>query len=140
MWDALGLQVDVRLLHSNMMYAAGGPMQRGNFAVALVPVGYAISPDRADTLTTSGFPPGRNYARYSNRDMDAWTAEARVADDFAKRRALYAKISTLLRRDAPTRTVVWQEKVYVYNPKLRGLEPEPINSDLWNAYDWTLSP
>jgi peptide/nickel transport system substrate-binding protein len=140
MWHALGIEVELRPLLSNMLYSAGGPMQSGNFAVAIVPDGYATSPDRADTLTTSGFPPGRNYSRYSNRDMDAWTAQARVTDDFAKRRALYSKISFLLRRDAPLRALLWQKLVYVYNGKLHGLKPETVNSDMWNAYDWTLAP
>ena len=91
------------------------------------------------TLTTSGFPPGRNYARYSDRDVDAWTAAARVTDDFSARRALYAKISRRLARDAPLPSLLWTEQVYVYSGALSGLRPETVNSDFWNVYDWSLA-
>jgi peptide/nickel transport system substrate-binding protein len=139
MWHAIGADVSLRPILSNMLYANGGTMRTGDFAVAIVPDGYASSPDRADTLTTSGFPPGRNYARYSDRDVDAWTAAARVTDDFSARRALYAKISRRLARDAPLPSLLWTEQVYVYSGALSGLRPETVNSDFWNVYDWSLA-
>lgn len=139
MWHAIGVEATLHPQLSNVLYAADGTMRSGNFAVAIVPDGYASSPDRADTLTTSGFPPGRNYARYSDRDVDAWTQEARVTDDFAARHALYAKISARVARDAPLPVLLWTEQVYVYNGNLTGFRPETVNSDFWNVYDWKLA-
>jgi len=139
MWHAIGAEASLRPVLSNMLYATGGTMRSGDFAVAIVPDGYAASPDRADTLTTSGFPPGRNYSRYSDRDVDAWTPAARVTSDVAKRRALYTKISQRVVRDAPLPVLLWTEQVYVYNGALSGLRPETVNSDFWNVYDWTLA-
>jgi peptide/nickel transport system substrate-binding protein len=138
MWHAIGVEASLRPLLSNMLYAADGPMRRGDFQVAIVPDGYAIPADRADTLTTSGLPPGRNYSLYGDRDVDAWTAAARVSENFAVRKALYAKISERVRRDAPLCPLLWAETVYVYNGALHGLRPEPVNSDFWNVYDWSL--
>jgi len=138
MWRAVGADASLRPLLSNMLYSAGGPMQRGDYQVAIVPDGYATTADRADTLTTSGLPPGRNYSLYSDRDVDAWTAAARVTNDLAARKLLYARISERVRRDAPLRPLLWSKLVYVYSGALHGLRPEPVNSDFWNVYDWTL--
>ena len=139
MWRVIGVDASLRPIVSNMLYAPGGTMLSGNFSVGILTDGYTVSADRADTLTTNGFPPGRNYSRYSDRDVDAWTAQARVTDDLAKRRPLYSAISLRLKRDAPLPVVLWVELVYVYNGALSGLRPEPVNSDFWNVYDWSLS-
>ena len=139
MWRAIGVDASLRPIASNMLYAPSGTMVSGNFSVAILPDGYTVSPDRADTLTTSGFPPGRNYSRYSDRDVDAWTAQGRVTDALEKRRSFYTEISQRLKRDAPLPVLVWVELVYVYNGALSGLRPEPVNSDFWNVYDWSLS-
>jgi peptide/nickel transport system substrate-binding protein len=139
MWSSIGADASLRPILSNMLYAPDGTMRSGNFVVAIVPDGYAASPDRADTLTTSGFPPGRNYSRYSDRDVDAWTAKGRVTDDLAQRRKIYAAISQRLKRDAPLPVLLWVELIYVYNGALSGLRPETVNSDFWNVYDWSLA-
>jgi peptide/nickel transport system substrate-binding protein len=138
MWRAIGVDASLRPILSNMLYAAGGTMRRGDFEVAIVPDGYAITADRADTLTTAGLPPGRNYSLYTDRDVDAWTAAARVTEDLGARKALYTKISERVRRDAPLRPLLWTKLVYVYSGALHGMRPETVNSDFWNVYDWTL--
>ena len=142
MWRAVGADASLRPAPSNVLLApATGLVVRGDFELALLTDGYAISADRADTLTSSGFPPtGRNYARYGDPDVDRWTAQARAAVDTATRRALYAKISARVRRDAPVVPIIWQKQVYVYSGAIEGLRPEPVNSDLWNVYDWRLAP
>jgi peptide/nickel transport system substrate-binding protein len=142
MWRAVGADASLRPSPSNVLLApATGLVVRGDFELALLTDGYAISADRADTLTSSGFPPtGRNYARYGDPDVDRWTAQARAAVDTATRRALYAKISARVRRDAPVVPIIWQKQVYVYSGAIEGLRPEPVNSDLWNVYDWRLAP
>ena len=100
-----------------------------------------LSPDRADTLTTAGIPPnGRNYPRYSDRDVDAWTALARTTFAEGPRNAIYAKISQRVRADAPLVPLLWQKQFYAYTSKLSGVRPETVNSDFWNVYDWRLAP
>ncbi|MBD5633086.1 MAG: peptide ABC transporter substrate-binding protein [Candidatus Eremiobacteraeota bacterium] len=142
MWHALGVDATLRTDPANVLLAPGlGLLPRGRFSAYLVTNGYETSPDRADTLTTSGLPPnGRNYPRYSDRDVDAWTQEARETLDDAKRNALYAKISARVRAAAPLVPLVWQDQIYAYSARLTGLRPEPVNSDFWNVYAWRLAP
>jgi peptide/nickel transport system substrate-binding protein len=138
MWHEIGAEAGMRPMLSNLLLAQDGTLAKGDFQVLVAGNGYAVSPDRADTLTTGGLPPGRNYSLYSDRDVDAWTAQARVTENVAVRRALYAKVSERVRRDAPLCPLLWIELVYVYNGALHGLRPETVNSDFWNVYDWTL--
>jgi len=137
-WRALGADVALRPLQVNMMYAPGnGVMQSGNFQAALYTDGYATSPDRADTLSTPAIPPGgRNYYRFSDRDVDRWTAQARVTGDVSTRRRLYAAISRRVRELAPAYPIVWIKEPYVYSGALAGFRPEPVNSDFWNVWAW----
>ncbi|MBD5604221.1 MAG: peptide ABC transporter substrate-binding protein [Candidatus Eremiobacteraeota bacterium] len=141
-WHALGVDADIKTVPSNVMLApAIGLLPKGEFAAYLVTYGYETSPDRADTLTGPGIPPaGRNYPRYADRDVNAWTAQARATLEDAPRNALYAKISKRVRADAPLVPLLWQQQVYAYTSKLTGLRPETVNSDFWNVYDWRLSP
>jgi peptide/nickel transport system substrate-binding protein len=139
-WKSLGADVNLRPMLSNVLLAPAGTLASGDFNVYIGPTGYATSPDRADTLTTSGLPPsGRNYSRYTDGDVDRWTAQARVASDERVRRALYAKISARVRADGPRVPLLWQRQLYVSNAALLGLRPETVNSDLWNVYEWRLA-
>jgi peptide/nickel transport system substrate-binding protein len=139
MWKAVGADVALRPMLSNVLLAPAGSLASGDFDVYIGPTGYATSPDRSDMVTTSGLPPsGRNYSRYSNGDVDRWTAEARAASDERVRRSLYAKISERIRADCPRVPLLWQQQIYVYNTALTGLRPETVNSDLWNVYEWRL--
>lgn len=139
MWKAAGADVSLRPMLSNVLLAPAGTLAKGDFNVYVGPTGYATSPDRSDMDTTGGLPPsGRNYSRYTNPDVDRWTAEARVTLDEAERRALYAKISQRVRDDGSRVPLLWQKQIYVYNAAFDGLRPETVNSDFWNAYQWRL--
>jgi peptide/nickel transport system substrate-binding protein len=139
MWKAAGAEVALRPLLSNVLLAPAGTLATGDFDVYIGPTGYATSPDRSDMDTTSGLPPsGRNYSRYTNPDVDRWTAQARIAFDEPTRHALYAKISKRVREDGPRVPLLWQKQIYVYNAAFDGLRPETVNSDFWNAYEWRL--
>ncbi len=139
MWKAVGADVSLRPLLSNVLLAPAGTLASGDFDAYIGPTGYATSPDRSDMVTTGGLPPsGRNYSRYTNGDVDRWTLEARASSDERVRRGLYAKISKRVRDDGPRVPLLWQQQIYVYNAALTGLRPETVNSDLWNVYDWRL--
>jgi peptide/nickel transport system substrate-binding protein len=137
MWHAIGVDAPLQPQMSNVLLDIAGPLARGDFVAALAGDGYAVSPDRADTLTGPGLPPGgRNYAHYANRDVDASTAAARTTLDARARAALYRKISERIRADAPLVPLLWTLAPYVYDGALEGLRPEPVNSDMWNVYAW----
>lgn len=141
-WHAIGVDASLKTVPSNVMLAPGtGLLPTGAFSAYLATNGYETSPDRADTLTTAGIPPnGRNYPRYSDRDVDAWTALARTTFAEGPRNAIYAKISQRVRADAPLVPLLWQKQFYAYTSKLSGVRPETVNSDFWNVYDWRLAP
>ena len=141
-WQALGADVSLRPVAANVLFApSAGLLARGDFDAYVAPDGYATSADRADTLTTSGFPPaGRNYTRYASPEVDRETLVARRTFDVEKRRALYARIARRVLGDAALTPLVWQKVIYVYTDRLEGLRPEPVNSDLWNVYQWRLRP
>jgi peptide/nickel transport system substrate-binding protein len=137
MWHAIGVDAPLRPQMANVLLDTTGPLARGDYVATLAGDGYAVSPDRADTLTGPGLPPGgRNYAHYANRDVDAWTAAARTTLDASARATLYGKISERIRDDAPLIPLLWTLAPYVYDGALEGLRPEPVNSDMWNVYAW----
>jgi peptide/nickel transport system substrate-binding protein len=142
MWRAIGVDTNLRAIPSNVMYApAIGALPSGRFVAFLATDGYATSPDRADTLTSRGLPPnGRNYMRYVDRDVDAWTAQARTTLDDAKRYDVYHRISERVRAAAPLTPLIWQKQVYAYAASLNGVRPETVNSDFWNVYAWRFAP
>jgi len=138
-WRALGIDATLRPIQSALLYAPTGILASGDFGIALVIFGYATSPDRAMNVTTGGLPPsGCNYAHVSDPQIDALTESARRTYDFARRKAIYAKISSIVRDRALLVPVVWVENEYAYDKGLTGLRPEPVNSDFWNVSSWQL--
>jgi peptide/nickel transport system substrate-binding protein len=136
-WRALGIDATIRPLQSNTMLASNGPFARGDYGVALTTYGYATAPDRSQVLRSDAIAPnGRNYTRVDDPVLDRLVYAARNERDFSRSRTLYAKISKRVRHAAIFVPLLWLEIPYVYDAHFAGLRPEPINSDLWNAYDW----
>jgi peptide/nickel transport system substrate-binding protein len=136
-WQALGIEATLRPVESALLNAPDGVLARGDFGVSLTTFGYATSPDRSQNITTAGLPPsGFNYSRTSDREVDALTESARQTFDVPRRKAIYAKISAIVRGRAILVPLVWAEIEYAYDEHLHGLRPEPINSDFWNVYAW----
>jgi ABC-type transport system substrate-binding protein len=136
-WRALGIDATLRPIQSPLLYSPTGILASGDFGIALITFGYATSPDRAQNITTAGLPPsGFNYSRVSDPQLDALTESARRTYDFARRKAIYAKISSIVRRRAFLVPIDWVENEYAYDKRLTGLRPEPVNSDFWNVSSW----
>jgi peptide/nickel transport system substrate-binding protein len=136
-WRALGIDATLRTIQSPLLYSPTGILASGDFGVSLTTFGYATSPDRAQNITTSGLPPrGFNYPRVSDPEIDALTESARRTYEFSRRKAIYAKISAIVRGRALLVPVLWIENEYAYDKQLTGLRPEPVNFDFWNVYSW----
>ena len=136
-WRAIGIDATIRPLQSNTMLAADGPFARGDYGVALTTYGYATSPDRSPVLRSDALAPnGRNYTRVNDPVLDRLVYDARDELDLKRRIALYAQISARVRHAAIYVPLLWLELPYVYSGRFSGLRPEPVNSDMWNAYDW----
>ena len=136
-WRELGVDASIRPLQVNTLLAPGGALARGDFGVTLGSTGFATSPDRSQYITSGAIPPsGDNFSRVRDRELDRLTFAGRAELDPKKRLALYARISKIVRHRAIVVPLVWADLPYIYDARLTGLRPEPINSDLWNVYDW----
>ena len=40
--------------------------------------------------------------------------------------------------DAPYAPLVWEHTIVAVSKKISGFKQEPVNSDLWNVYEWKL--
>ncbi len=139
-WRALGADVSVNAQLNDVLRAPDGPLARGRFQAVVSPFGFPVTPDRTQFVTSNAFPPyGYDYMRYSDATVDRDSAAARVATDTGTRERLLASVESRIRADAPIVPIVWTRYAYALRDGLRGVRPEPVNSDLWNAYEWTLA-
>jgi peptide/nickel transport system substrate-binding protein len=138
-WRSIGIDVALRAVQSNALFAPDGVLARANFQFALIGYGFATTPDRSPLLASRSVPPnGINYARYRNGAVDKAIDEARTAPDAAARRRAFATIGRRVAADAPYGPIVWIDTIYAISTQLDGVRPETVNSDLWNVYAWRL--
>ena len=137
-WRAIGADVSIRFVPISVMYGEPGIAADGNFDVSLDGFIFETDPDRANYLEPRfDRPHGGNQARYDDPDVTAWSEAASTDYDRSTRAKLYALIATRVNRDAPYVPLHWQRFVYVVNADLHGFKPEPIESDFWNAQEWS---
>jgi len=97
-----------------------------------------IDPASASRFSCDSVPPnGQNYSRYCNREMDAAQRAGLTHYDQATRRRAYARSQELLARDVPVVFVFWPKDIEVYQPRLHGFDPNPVNPS-WNCEVWEL--
>lgn len=136
-WQGVGVHVDLRTASEDIIYSDGGPLMKGDFDVAIVAQTFDADPDRSAYITTPSIPPaGTNYARYSDPDIDKWSAAALETNDPAQRTAYYQDIQAQLNRDQPYIPILWIAEIHAINRRLSGYEPETINSQFWNVAQW----
>jgi len=140
-WRALGVAANVLPEETSMLRAPDGPLARGRFQAVVSPFGFVVSADRSTFVTKGAEPPnGYNYSRYVDPAIDRASDAARATGDVVTRERLYAIIEAKLRDAAPIVPIVWVRYGYAIRDDLRGVRPEPVNSDFWNVYDWSLAP
>lgn len=140
-WLRAGVQTSLRGIPTREIWGPQSDLARGDFQVALIGQGFATTPDRSELITTSGLPPaGYNYARFSDSTVDALAARAVELNVPHERKNLYAKMYARLFDRLPYVPLFWGERAYGVDRRLRNFRPEPINSDLWNVWQWRWSP
>ncbi len=138
-WRSLGIDVAIRPVQINALYAPDGVLASGNFQFDLIALGFATTADRSTLLATRSIPPnGLNYARYRSAKVDAAIDAARGSLDPASRRRAFAIIAQRVAQDAPYLPIVWGTTVFAISNHLVGVKPEPVNSDFWNVATWQL--
>ena len=106
---------------------------------ALTPLyllGWSAPSADADNIITSLFESTAPLSTYSNPEVDKLTDEARVELDPGKRKALYARIATILHDDAAWITLFQYEDVYATSKRLRW---QPRGDEYIRAYEMSLS-
>ncbi len=106
---------------------------------ALTPLyllGWSAPSADADNIITSLFESTAPLSTYNNPEIDKLTDEARVELDPGKRKALYARIATILHDDAAWITLFQYEDVYATSKRLRW---QPRGDEYIRAYEMSLS-
>lgn len=136
-WKAIGVDVSLRPVESNVIFAPDGIGARGDFSILLSGYGFGTTPDRSSILSSESVPPaGQNYARYRSAEVDGEIKRSRLTFDPSARQRIFARIATRVRTDLPYVPIAWADRTSAAVRDLSGLRPEPINSDFWNVYDW----
>ncbi|HEV2741491.1 MAG TPA: peptide ABC transporter substrate-binding protein [Candidatus Elarobacter sp.] len=120
--------------------SAGGPLQGGNFDLALLGWLSGTDLDNEILFACASRPPhGRNFENYCSQEMDALQREALSTYDDAKRRAAYAKIEALILRDVPMAFVNYPRLRVERNADLHRPEPNFVTL-WWHIAEWSFGP
>ena len=140
MYKPLGVDVQLKSYDYAVLYAAaqsGGILNGGKFDLAMYAWIAGADPDNASQFLCSAIPPnGNNVERYCSPEMDALQKQALSTFDRDVRKAVYAKIESLILRDAPGAFLYYQAQRYAHIPELQNFAPNGI-SEGWNAQEWT---
>jgi len=138
---AAGIDVALKNVPANLLLAAandGGVLMGGRFQIALFSyVAVAPDPDDSRFVLTDAIPPnGVNLGAYSNPRVDALVRSAVREFDRSARARAYATEQRVLIRDLPFYTLFWKVDAIVARASMRGLDPIPVGSPLWNVAQW----
>ncbi len=87
--------------------------------------GWGTSTDPDSSYNLFGTGENRNYAQYSNPEVDQLFEQARRELDRTKRAEMYGKIHMLLWEDQPYTWLFYRNGFYAFNKKLRGYNFSP---------------
>lgn len=136
-WRAIGASASVQNEPRNVIFGNPGIETDGRFDAAIDNSATDADPDRSVYITTgSKAPNGFNFSRYSDPDVDAWSAKALATYDRTARMRYYTLIQRRLNRDAAFVPLTWDRWIYAVDARLRNFEPETIGSDFWNVERW----
>ena len=145
-WGQLGIKVEVRNQESSALYGPNGPQ----FTHQMTGVAYAWynsnDPDDRYFWNSTQIPPtpsgaGGNDVAYFHKfsfqkQIDDLTNAAVQTVDQTKRKALYAQIQVLLAQQVPVIFIDWEPLLYVAPKNLKGFDPSPWTSLLYNVAQW----
>ncbi len=139
MYRSLGIDVQLKGFDYATLYAAaqsGGILNGGKFDMSMYAWIAGADPDDSSQWTCAAIPPGgNNVARYCSPEMEAAQRLALSTFDRSVRRRAYARIQSLLLRDAPAAFIYYQALRYAHVDDLQSFMPNGI-SEGWNAQEW----
>jgi peptide/nickel transport system substrate-binding protein len=147
-WTQLGIDVELKSINAGVFFGREGNDTASKFFTDIeMFTNGAESPDFENYLagwtteeikTKAGNWSGNNYERYSNPEYDKTFAELKKETDVAKRNQLYIKLNDILVSDVVVIPLVARKSpVSGVSKKLKGIKPNPWDSEMWNIADWT---
>jgi peptide/nickel transport system substrate-binding protein len=140
-WRDIGVDMKIQNFPAAVMW--GENWMQPKFDTAMVGIGFMIGPDPDTTdyfssksINAQGGA-GQNTTQYSNPEVDALLAEGANSVDPEKRREIYAKMQTIVRRDLPYLPIFQYAMVEGTKAKLKGYEPNVnTQTNTWNMNEW----
>ncbi len=144
-WRAIGVDASVKNFPAATLFApaaAGGMLYGGKTDVALFTwQNTTPDPDDESYIAPDRVPPqGQNVTFFANAEIGKFLKEGIGTYDPALRHRAYDGIQHILIREVPEYVLDWLPEVVAYNSDIRGIEPVPVGSDLWNIGSWTIGP
>jgi peptide/nickel transport system substrate-binding protein len=147
-WESIGFQVDIRSEPFNSFFLSSSPGGASRFWADVQTYADGGDPDPTAYLTAGWTTPQiasrsnnwllGNRGRYSNNEFDALVAQLRTETDPAKRRQLAIQANDLLIQDVAVIPLVQRSAVTSGVAKsLKGVDPSPWDSEMYNIADWT---
>jgi len=116
---AIGVDVQLKSLAPNILYASNGPGFGGDFDLSYTPWYGLPDPDDSQLFLCANVAPrGNNWSRWCNPEFEKWTTIALTHVDRATRKAAYAHVERVILDDVPEIVTDWR------------IDAEPISIDL----------
>lgn len=146
-WGQIGVKVDLHNQDVSTIFGPSGPL----FSHQMTGISYAWfnsddpndrfywnSAEIPNSPTGAGGNDVGYFYRFSfQKQIDNLTNAGLATVDRAKRKAIYAKIETLLAQQVPVIFIDWQPLLFVAPAKLKGFTPNAFQYGLlWNIQQW----
>ncbi len=141
-WRDIGADVSVKNYPAPSFFAPmseGGPLYSGKTDVSIYTSTKSWpDPDDQGEFAPDMLPPaGQNSSFFQNAEVGRLISAGLASYDPAVRGPIYRRIARIEIDNVPDYTLQWEPQIMSANVDLRGTEPNPIGSDLWNIADWT---
>jgi peptide/nickel transport system substrate-binding protein len=123
-------------------WASGGPLQRGNFDIAMDTWGPDIDPDgfvsilfESDSIPTEEGG-GWNFFRINDPALDAAIADGRSTVDLDARKQAYSEVSRLVTDSYAYIPLYNRLLINAFDNDVQGWEPNPWEEFTWDIVNW----
>ena len=138
---AIGVDVAVKAYQVTQFVAPAtqnGPVYGGKFQMALYPFVNGDDPDTTDQFACANVPPhGYNKSRLCDPRVDALLQQGRATYDPAQRKAIYARLETLLYDELPIALLYQRREIDAFSDRIRG-QTTSVSSAFWNVGSWSV--
>ncbi len=141
-WHQIGVDVAIKNFSSSQLYATlggGGIEQSGKFDVAFENWANGIDPDDSILFRCDMAPPaGWNIYHFCSPKLDRAEDRALSAYDRPTRKAMYARVQSIVARQLPIIVLWYQRELDVVNTDFRNYKPAHAVTPFWNTWEWAI--